>query len=111
MNVLKCWPPDNRNPKPEEIKNCRPIFDLQLEIINPRFVVCLGKYAAENFLGEIQALGPLRGKVYETGSRYWFLVWYHPSYLLRNPKAKKDTWDDIQLLLKLRDQVNGGTIS
>jgi len=107
MNVLKCWPPENRNPKPEEIENCRPIFDLQLEVLDPKFVVCLGKYAAQNFLGEIDSLGSMRGKAHEVnnfirGHAFKVVVWYHPAYLLRNPKAKEKTWEDLQFLLSLK---------
>ncbi|MBC8356159.1 MAG: uracil-DNA glycosylase [Planctomycetes bacterium] len=98
LNVLKCRPPGNRNPSPEESANCREFFERQLEIINPKFICCLGTVAAQNLLETNIAVGKLRGKVHEyRGAKV--VVTYHPSYLLRNPSAKKFTWDDIQLLL------------
>jgi DNA polymerase len=98
LNVLKCRPPGNRNPSPEESANCRAYFERQLEIINPKFICCLGTIAAHNLLETTVPVGKLRGQIHEyRGAKV--VVTYHPSYLLRNPSAKKYTWEDIQLLL------------
>lgn len=98
LNVLKCRPPDNRNPSPEESANCRAYFERQLEIIKPKFICCLGTVAAQNLLETTVAVGKLRGTFHEyRGAKV--VVTYHPSYLLRNPAAKKDTWADIRMLL------------
>jgi DNA polymerase len=98
LNVLKCRPPGNRNPSPEESANCREFFERQFEIIGPKFICCLGTVAAHNLLETTIPVGKLRGKIHEyRGAKV--VVTYHPSYLLRNPSAKKSTWQDIQLLL------------
>lgn len=98
LNVLKCRPPGNRNPSPEESVNCREFFERQLEIISPKFICCLGTVAAQNLLQTTTPVGKLRGTVHDyRGAKV--VVTYHPSYLLRNPSAKKFTWEDVQLLL------------
>jgi len=99
MNVLKCRPPDNRNPLPPEVDNCRPFFERQLEILRPEFIVCVGSVPSQALLETTESVGKLRGRIHRyRGSRV--LVTYHPSYLLRNPAAKKYVWEDMQLLLK-----------
>lgn len=99
MNVLKCRPPDNRNPLPAETDNCRPFFERQLEILRPEYIVCVGTVPAQALLETKDSVGKLRGRFYEyRGSQV--LVTYHPSYLLRNPGAKKYVWEDMQKLLK-----------
>ena len=99
MNVLKCRPPGNRNPSPEESAKCREYFERQLEIIGPKFICCLGTVAAQNLLQTTTPVGQLRGRIHEyRGAKV--VVTYHPSYLLRNPAAKKDTWADIRMLLR-----------
>jgi len=99
MNVLKCRPPDNRNPEPDETTNCRPFFERQLEIIQPPYIVCVGSVPAQALLETTESVGKLRGRLHRyRGSKV--LVTYHPSYLLRNPAAKKYVWEDMQLLLK-----------
>jgi uracil-DNA glycosylase family 4 len=98
LNVLKCRPPDNRTPTDEEIENCREYFERQFEVLKPEFICCLGATATKALLGPIPSLGRMRKKWFDyRGSRV--MVTYHPSYLLRNPAAKKDTWEDIQLLM------------
>lgn len=99
MNVLKCRPPENRTPTDEEIANCREYFERQFEVLQPEFICCLGATAARALLETKQSLGRLRGQWFNyRGSRV--MVTYHPSYLLRNPAAKKDTWEDIQMLMR-----------
>jgi uracil-DNA glycosylase len=99
LNVLKCRPPENRNPLPPEVDNCRPYFERQFEILRPEFIVCVGTVPAHALLETTESVGKLRGRFFDyRDSRV--LVTYHPSYLLRNPAAKKLVWDDMQLLLK-----------
>ena len=99
MNVLKCRPPGNRNPNGEEVANCRPFFERQFELIRPEFICCLGSIAAQSLLETKTSVGRLRGDFHDyRGIRV--LVTYHPAYLLRNPNAKKDTWQDLQILMR-----------
>ena len=98
MNVLKCRPPDNRTPLPDEVANCRPFFERQLEIIRPEFICCLGTSAARALLQTEEPIGRLRGRWFTRGTAR-VMCTYHPSYLLRNPAAKRDVWEDMKLLL------------
>jgi DNA polymerase len=99
LNTLKCRPPGNRNPTPDEVKNCRPYFEKQLEIIAPEFIVCLGSIAATNLLDTKLSIGKLRGQIHDfRGIKV--VATYHPAYLLRNPPAKKYVWEDMKMLLK-----------
>lgn len=99
LNVLKCRPPGNRNPSPEEAGNCFQFFERQLEAIQPEFLCCLGAVAAMNLLQTTEPIGRLRGRFHNyRGIRV--IATYHPAYLLRNPPAKKEVWKDIQLLMK-----------
>ncbi len=99
LNMIKCRPPGNRNPLPDELSNCRGYLERQLELIRPEFICCLGAVAAQNLLGTTLAIGKLRGKVHNCrGAK--LVCTYHPAYLLRNPGAKKDTWEDMKLLLR-----------
>jgi uracil-DNA glycosylase len=98
MNVLKCRPPDNRNPDPEETKNCRPFFERQFEILRPEYIVCVGTVPGQALLETTDSVGKLRGRFHRYRDSK-VLVTYHPSYLLRNPSAKKYVWDDMQFLL------------
>jgi DNA polymerase len=98
LNVLKCRPPDNRNPLPDEVANCRGFLDRQLAQIRPEFICCLGSIAAQTLLGTQMSIGRLRGKFFDyEGSQV--MCTYHPAYLLRNPAAKRDVWLDMKLLL------------
>lgn len=98
LNVLKCRPPGNRTPLPHEAQNCRGYLDGQLEIIQPEFICCLGSVAAQTLLATDTSIGRLRGKFHEYQG-IQVLCTYHPAYLLRNPAAKKDVWEDMKLLL------------
>jgi len=97
-NILKCRPPGNRAPAEDECANCREYLDGQLAAINPEYIVCWGAVAAQNLLKSTLSIGKLRGKFFEYG-RAKVLCTYHPSYLLRNPAAKKDVWQDMQFLM------------
>jgi uracil-DNA glycosylase len=99
LNVLKCRPPQNRTPLPEETANCRVFFERQLEIIQPEFICCLGAVASQALLRTTQSLGRLRGRFHDyRGIRV--IVTYHPAYLLRSPDKKRDTWEDMKMLMR-----------
>ncbi|MGE5191081.1 MAG: uracil-DNA glycosylase [Deltaproteobacteria bacterium] len=97
-NVLKCRPPANRAPAEDECANCREYLDGQLATIDPEYIVCWGAVAAQNLLKTTFTIGKLRGRFLQHG-RAKVLCTYHPSYLLRNPAAKKDVWQDMQFLM------------
>ena len=101
-NVVKCRPPNNRNPEPEEIKTCLPYLERQIKTIAPRFIVALGKVAAQTLLGSQVPISKLRGRFHDYGG-IRLLPTYHPAYLLRNPSAKRDVWQDMQMLMKVYD--------
>ena len=98
-NILRCRPPGNRLPAFIEAENCREYLDGQLAIVNPEYIVCWGACAARNLLGTEEAIGKLRGRFYHYG-RAKVVCTYHPSYLLRNPAAKKDVWQDMKFLFQ-----------
>jgi uracil-DNA glycosylase len=99
LNMLKCRPPGNRNPLPEELANCRPFLERQLELIEPEYICCLGAVASQNLLGVTTPIGKLRGKFHAyRGAKV--VCTFHPAYLLRNPAAKKDCWDDMKFLMR-----------
>jgi DNA polymerase len=98
-NILRCRPPGNRNPLPEEAANCREFLDAQIHVVQPKYIVCWGTVAAQNLLNETQAVGKLRGKLFDyRGIKV--MCTYHPSYLLRNPAAKKQVWEDMKFFMK-----------
>lgn len=98
LNVLKCRPPGNRTPQPDEVANCRGFFERQFAIIRPEFICCLGTSAAQALLQTSEPIGKLRGRWFTHGDAQ-VLCTYHPSYLLRNPAAKRDVWDDMKRLM------------
>lgn len=97
-NVLKCRPPGNRLPLEAECGNCREYLLGQLATIDPEYIVCWGTVASQNLLSTTTTIGKLRGRFLQFG-RAKVLCTYHPSYLLRNPAAKKDVWKDMQFLM------------
>lgn len=107
LNIVKCRPPGNRNPTPVEANNCRSFLDLQLRTIRPRFIVAMGSVAAQNLLGVKVGITALRRQNWheiEEPISAKVLCTFHPAYLLRNPPAKEDVWEDMQKLLhELRD--------
>lgn len=98
-NILKCRPPGNRNPDPAEAANCREYLDAQIETVAPEYIVCWGSIAAKNLLDSKESIGRMRNKFFTYGQSR-VLCTYHPSYLLRNPAAKKDVWADMKLLMR-----------
>ncbi len=97
-NILRCRPPGNRNPLPTEAASCREYLDAQIDLVQPEYIVCWGTIAAQNLLGDTQPISRLRKTFFDYKAAR-VLCTYHPSYLLRNPSAKKDVWEDLQLLL------------
>jgi DNA polymerase len=102
-NIVKCRPPQNRKPLPDEAQACLPYLHRQIALIRPKVLVALGGTAAEWLLGVKRSLGDLRGKVHRYGS-IPLIVTYHPAALLRNPHWKKPTWDDVRIARQLLDQ-------
>ena len=103
-NVLKCRPPKNRDPKPQEAKNCRQFLDLQIKVVGPKYIICLGKVASFYLLkveGRIEdfTIGSYRKRIFNYEGKK-VLCTYHPSYLLRNSNAKQEVWDDLQFFIK-----------
>ncbi len=98
-NLIKCRPPGNRNPEPDEVATCEPFLFEQLGIIQPRIVVPLGKFAAQALLRTTEPITKLRGRVFEWRGAS-LIPTFHPAYLLRNPPAKREVWEDMK---KVRD--------
>lgn len=100
-NILRCRPPGNRNPLPQEALNCREFLDAQIHVVQPKYIVCWGTIAAQNLLNETKPVGKLRGQFFDyRGIKV--LCTYHPSYLLRTPSAKKQVWEDMKFFMKHR---------
>ena len=98
MNILRCRPPGNRNPLPIEAAACREYLDGQLEVIRPEIICCLGAVAAQNLLDTTESIGRMRGRILAyQGIKV--ICTYHPAYLLRNPSAKANTWEDLKLVM------------
>jgi uracil-DNA glycosylase len=102
-NIVKCRPPQNRKPLPDEIAACIPYLHRELAIIRPKVILALGSTAAEAMLGVRKSLGELRNKVH-TYNGIPLVVTYHPAALLRNPNWKKPTWDDVRIVRQLLDR-------
>jgi len=96
-NVVKCRPPGNRDPEPDEVEACRPYLDQQIHLVRPKLIVALGRVAAQRLLATDAPLSKLRGPLYEYGSdRTPVLITYHPAYLLRSPGEKAKSWQDLK---------------
>jgi DNA polymerase len=102
-NVVKCRPPQNRKPLPDEVAACMPYLQRQLELLRPKVILALGGTAGEALLGVKKSLGELRGKVHRFNG-IPLVVTYHPAALLRNPNWKKPTWDDVRIARQLLDR-------
>ncbi|HYF91670.1 MAG TPA: uracil-DNA glycosylase [Symbiobacteriaceae bacterium] len=111
LNVVKCRPPGNRVPAPEERAACRPNLDAQLRIINPAIVVLLGATAVQTLIDPEARITRLRGQwIHKDG--VWYMPTYHPAALLRDPSRKKETWHDFKLVIdKYRELVDPGHFS
>lgn len=104
-NILKHRPPQNRNPLPEERKRSLPYLLHQIDLINPKLILSLGKVSAETLLGKSASLTSMRGKFHPFREKYELIATYHPAALLRNPNWKRPTWDDFKMLRKRYDEV------
>ena len=102
-NVIKCRPPQNRNPEPDEVEQCEPFLFRQIESIKPKVIVALGSFAAKALLKTQDPISRLRGRVYEYhGAK--LVPTFHPSFLLRSPDQKKYAWDDLKRALAILDR-------
>jgi len=107
-NILKCRPPNNRDPSPQEVKLCTPYLQQQIAIIQPKILVAVGRIAAQFLLNTVEAMGRLRGKIYQYGPRNVpLVVTYHPAYLLRSPSEKKKAYEDFLLIKKMITALPG----
>ena len=103
-NVIKCRPPENRNPEADEVASCEPFLFRQVQVIKPRVIVALGTFAAQTLLRTKDPISRLRGNVYRYGSAS-LIPTFHPAYLLRSPERKRDVWEDMK---KVRDLLQRG---
>jgi DNA polymerase len=94
-NVIKCRPPGNRNPEPDEIAQCEPFLFQQIEAIRPKVIVALGSFAAKTLLRSEESISRLRGRVYDFHGAQ-LIPTFHPSFLLRSPDRKRDAWEDLK---------------
>ena len=109
-NIVKCRPPENRTPLPDEMDTCLPYLKKQYELIQPKLILCLGLTAAKGLLKSKESLTKMRGRVFEIESNGFstkVMVTYHPAALLRNPNWKRPCWEDLQQFRKLYDEMAG----
>jgi DNA polymerase len=99
-NVIKCRPPENRNPEPDEVETCEPFLFRQIDIVKPKVIVALGKVGAQTLLRTLDPISRLRGRVFDyRGAK--LIPTFHPAYLLRNPSSKREVWEDMKLVRSL----------
>jgi DNA polymerase len=98
-NIIKCRPPQNRNPEPDEIESCHPFLLRQIRAIQPKIICALGTFAAQTLLRTDAKITSLRGKAFEVWGIQIFPT-YHPAYLLRNPDKKREVWEDMKRIAK-----------
>ena len=101
-NIIKCRPPQNRNPEPDEVATCEPFLFRQIDMITPRIIVALGKYAAQTLLRTEAPISRLRGQRFDYRGAT-LIPTFHPAYLLRNPSSKREVWEDMKLVKRLLD--------
>lgn len=99
-NVVKCRPPRNRDPEPDEVEACRPFVERQVDSVRPKVICALGRVAAQNLLRTDEGITRIRGRIFPfRGAK--LVPTYHPAYLLRNPEKKRDCWEDMKLIRRL----------
>lgn len=98
-NVVKCRPPGNRQPQPDEILTCRPFLEKQIDTIKPEIIVALGTHAAQTLLNTTEKISALRGRFHRYRNNILLMPTFHPSYLLRSPEKKKEVWEDMKTVL------------
>jgi len=106
-NILKSRPPNNRDPKPEEVQACIPYLFRQIELVNPKLILCVGRIAAQTLLETDTPIGKLRGQLHRIAGTRPMVVTYHPAYLLRSPGEKRKSWADLLLALRTFEQATG----
>ncbi len=99
-NVLKCRPPNNRNPEPDEVQQCEPFLLRQIDVVKPKVIVALGKFGAQSLLKTNDPITRLRGREYKFRNAV-LIPTYHPAYLLRTPSAKREVWEDMKRVREL----------
>jgi len=104
-NILKCRPPNNRDPQPDESNECRGYLERQIELIQPRIILAVGRIAAQLLLETDTPVGRLRGSRHQLGDTP-LVVTYHPAYLLRSPSQKRKAWDDLCLAMRIATEVD-----
>jgi DNA polymerase len=107
-NVLKSRPPGNRDPKPEEVAACLPFLERQIELLQPKIMLAVGRIAAQNLLATDTPLGRLRGQVHRFGATP-LVVTYHPAYLLRTPSDKRKAWEDLKFARSVYQELTQGS--
>ena len=106
-NVIKCRPPENRNPEPDEVEQCEPFLFRQVDTIKPKVIVALGTFAAKSLLKSNESISRLRGRVFEyRGAK--LVPTFHPAFLLRNPSCRREVWEDMK---KVRALLNGEDVA
>jgi uracil-DNA glycosylase family 4 len=106
-NVIKCRPPENRNPEPDEVEQCEPFLFRQIDTIKPKVIVALGTFAAKSLLKSTDSISRLRGRVYDyRGAK--LVPTFHPAFLLRNPSCRREVWEDMK---KVRALLNGENVA
>ncbi len=98
-NVLKCRPPNNRNPQPDEIEQCEPFLLRQVQAVGPEVIVCLGTFATHTLLKTREPISKLRGRFHDYHG-IPLMPTFHPAFLLRNPGMKREVWSDVQQVMK-----------
>jgi uracil-DNA glycosylase len=106
-NILKSRPPNNRDPRPEEVQACIPYLFRQIELVNPRLILCVGRIAAQTLLETDTSIGKLRGQLHRIAGNRPMIVTYHPAYLLRSPGEKRKSWADLLLAMRTFEQLAG----
>jgi DNA polymerase len=105
-NILKCRPPNNRDPRPEEVEACASYLRQQINLIQPKIILAVGRIAAQNLLNVETPIGKMRGQVYAyPETKIPVVVTYHPAYLLRSPVEKRKAWEDLKLALTTFQEV------
>ena len=107
-NILKSRPPNNRDPKPEEVRACIPYLYRQIELVNPTLILCVGRIAAQTLLDVDTPIGKLRGTVHRIAANRPMVVTYHPAYLLRSPVEKRKSWADLLLAMRTFETLQSG---
>ena len=105
-NVLKCRPPGNRNPQPDEVAKCSPHLQRQIELMQPKLILAMGRFAAQTLLGSDATIASLRGKVHQYAG-VPLIVTYHPAYLLRNLADKSKAWADLRFAVETMEEKGG----